>query len=158
MLTESQRSLLIQAGGCVHTPSPFDACDTCERPPITVPSEKVVAYSFVAQTMDGMVITKTDNPSVESLPLEVVKTLIVTTSDPRIPRITLVVDPDKGERLFRFSRHMNRMGAVGSPTVGITARLTVEVLEVRFLEDNRFLRLYLHPLQGPILSTRDIYF
>ena len=73
-LTPAQRQSLIMAGGCEHTPDPFKGCDTCSRPPITVPEERVVAYSFIAQTMDGTTIVKADSPSVEDLPLEVVKT------------------------------------------------------------------------------------
>jgi len=152
--TADQRDALIAAGGCAHTPNPFIACDTCSRPPITGAHGSVVAYGFVAETMDGGVISKADAPSVTHLPLDVVRRLVVLTDDPRIPRVTLEVDPDKGERLFRFRRNIKRMSA-GSGA--LQASLVVEVLEVRNA-DGWAVRLYLHPFQGPILSTRDLYF
>lgn len=162
-LTADQRDALLAAGGCVHTLNPFQACDTCGRPPITGTHGAVVAYGFVAETMDGTVLAKADHPSVEHLPLEVVRRLVVLTDDPRIPRITLDVDPDKGERLFRFRRNIRRVaaraviGADGNPASQSQSSLAIEVLEVRN-GDGWGVRLYLHPFQGPILSTRDLYF
>lgn len=146
---------LLAAGGCVHTLNPFQACDTCQRPPIGGRHDKVIAYGFVAETMDGTIITKSDRPSVSHLPLETVRKLVVFTDNPRIPRITLVVEPDRGERLFRFQRHALRIGLHAGQDGSST---TVEVLEVRHLDTGRALRLYLHPVEGPILSTQDLYF
>lgn len=148
------REALIAAGGCAHTPNPFKGCDTCSRPPIRVPTEGATAYGFVAEMADGTVIAKADAPSVDHLPLEAVRGLVVLTDDPRIPRITLDVDPEKGERLYRFARRASRIAAGAG---GIASSLTVQVLEVR-LANGQAVRLYLHPTQGPILSTRDLYF
>lgn len=164
VLTDAQRDALIAAGGCVHTPNPFVCCDTCDRPPITGPHGSIIAYGFAAETMDGTVLAKADHPSVSHLPLDVVRRLVVLTNDPRNPRITLDVDPDKGERLFRFSRKIRRIAARGAVDAngsvakgGPAESLDVEVLEVRN-GDGFAVRLYLHPFQGPILSTRDLYF
>lgn len=156
-LTQLQREALIAAGGCVHTPNPFSACDTCSRPAMGGSASAVVAYGFVAQTVDGGIITQADSPSVSHLPLDVVRRLIVVTDDPRIPRVTLEVDPDKGERLFRFRRVAHRMASSNGQAIQHTGQLVVEVLEVRNA-DGWAVRLYLHPLQGPILSTKDLYF
>lgn len=153
-LTPAQRDALIAAGGCAHTPNPFQACDTCARPPIAGNHGAVVAYGFVAETVDGGVLVKADHPSVSHLPLDVVRRLVVLTDDPRIPRVTLDVDPDKGERLFRFRRNISRVAAGTGVAQG---SLVVEVLEIRNA-DGWAMRLYLHPFQGPILSTRDLYF
>jgi hypothetical protein len=155
MPAPAQLDALVAAGGCVHTPNPFSACDTCGRTSIVGANHgAVVSYGFVAETMDGTVLTKADHPSVTHLPLDVVKRLVVLTDDPRVPRVTLDVDPDKGERLFRFRRNCSRV-AVGSGKH--QGSLVVEVLEVRNA-DGWAVRLYLHPFQGPILSTRDLYF
>jgi hypothetical protein len=150
------RDALLAAGGCVHTINPYLPCDTCNRPVMGgLPADgAVVAYGFVAQTLDGQTITKADAPSVDHLPLEQVKSLIVLTSDPRTPRVTLVVDPKKGERVYRFRRNCARVAA---GTGNVQGKLAVEVLEVRNAEGFA-LRLYLHPFQGPILSTQDLYF
>jgi hypothetical protein len=153
-VTDAQRDALIAAGGCKHTPNPFIVCDVCGRPPITGTHGAVVSYGFVAETMDGTVLAKADHPSIEHLPLDVVRRLVVLTDDPRVPRVTLDVDPDKGERLFRFRRNIRRVAAGSGAQV---AALAVEVLEVRN-GDGWGVRLYLHPFQGPILSTRDLYF
>lgn len=154
MFTDAQRDALIAAGGCLHTPNPFWACDTCQRPPIGGTQGAVVAYGFVAETLDGTLIPQADAPSVSHLPLDIVRKLVVLTADPRVPRVTLVVDPDKGERLFRFRRNLRRTSA---QTGAAVAELSVEVLEVRNA-DGWAVRLYLHPFQGPILSTQDLYF
>lgn len=154
-LTADQTDALIAAGGCKHTINPFQACDTCGRPAVGGTHGAVVAYGFVAETLDGTLITKADAPSVDHLPLDVVRRLIVLTDDPRIPRVTLEVDPDKGERVFRFRRNLRRVAASGQGQA--LAALSIEVLEVRN-GDGWAVRLYLHPFQGPILSTRDLYF
>lgn len=152
--SDSQKDALIAAGGCAHTPNPFAKCDTCQRPSIGGMHGAVVSYGFVAETIDGGLITKADSPSVTNLPLDKVKRLIVLTDDPRVPRVTLEVDPDKGERLFRFRRNIQRTAAGSGLMQG---SLAVEVLEVRNAE-GWAVRLYLHPFQGPILSTKDLYF
>lgn len=154
-LTPAQRDALIAAGGCPHMPNPFTGCDTCGRPPIGGNFGAVVAYGFVAETVDGGIIAKADAPSVDHLPLAAVSRLIVLTDDPRVPRVVLQVDPTKGERLYRFRRNIQRTNAGGAPV--IQAQLSVEVLEVRNA-DGWAVRLYLHPFQGPILSTQDLYF
>lgn len=154
MMTGEQLEAVKVLGGCAHTPNPFQACDTCGRPAIAGKHDKTVAYNFMAETVDGTVITKKDVLSVSNLPLDRVAKLVVMTDDPRTPRVSLVVDPGKGERLYQFSRHAVRAGAGG----GARSAITVAVLEVRFLDSDRFVRLYLHPYQGPILSTQDLYF
>ncbi len=153
-LTDAQKDALIAAGGCAHTPNPFMACDTCQRPAMGGAHAATVAYGFVAETMDGTIIPKADSPSVEHLPLPVVRRLIVITDDPRIPRVTLQVNPDKGERLFRFRRTALKT-TTGADKM--TGSMVIEVLEVRN-GDGWAVRLYLHPVQGPILSTEDLYF
>jgi|HubBroStandDraft_6_1064221.scaffolds.fasta_scaffold360637_2 hypothetical protein len=156
-LTPGQNDALIAAGGCVHTPNPFKGCDTCARPPIGGNFGATTAYGFVAELMNGDTIVRADAPSVDHLPLDVVRRLIVVTDDPRIPRVVLQVDPDKGERLFRFSRHIKRVASGDGPNGAAKASLKVEVIEVRY-DDGKAVRLYLHPFQGPILSTQDLYF
>jgi hypothetical protein len=157
-LTPSQRQSMIAAGGCVHTPNPFVGCDTCERPPITVPTEGVIAYSFVAQTIDGTVITRSDSPSVEDLPLETVRQLVILTDSPRIPRVIVCCDPDKGERVFRFRRNIQKMSAIADDgPMKVKSRLQVEVIEIRDLGTGKATRLYLHPTLGPIFSSQDHY-
>ncbi len=154
-VTDSQREALIAAGGCGHVPNPFVACGACPRPAIAgAPNADPVAYGFVAETIDGTVIPQSDAPSVSHLPLDVVRKLVVLTTDPRVPRVTLVVDPEKGERLFRFRRVAKR---VRSSTMQMIGSTVVDVFEVRNA-DGWALRLYLHPIDGPILSTQDIYF
>lgn len=161
--SDAQREALIAAGGCEHMPNPFLPCDACQRP-VVAADHGVVTTGFVAETMDGTVLVKADHPSVDCLPLEVVRRLVVLTSDPRIPRITLTCNPDKGERLYRFARQIRRLpaagvvgtngGAAGRPSLS----MRVEVVEVRGPDETWRVRLYLHPFQGPILSTEDLYF
>ena len=152
------REALIAAGGCVHTPNPFMACDTCGRTKLGGLAGATVAYSFVAETVDGGLIHKADSPSVDHLPLDKVKTLVVLCDDPRIPRVTITVDPDQGDRCYRFRRTAMRLAARGTdantPPKG---SLIVEVLEIR-RHDGSAVRLYLHPTRCPILSTQDLYF
>lgn len=54
-----------------------------------------------------------------------------------------------------FTRHAVRLSTRGGPAAG---RLSVLVVEVKRLNDDSFTRLYLHPTQGPILTTEDLYF
>ncbi len=153
-MTPAQLEAAKVLGGCEHTPNPFQACDTCGRQPIAGRHDKTVAYNFMAETVDGAVFVKKDVLSVSNLPLDRISKLTVLTDDPRNPRVTLVVDPRNDERLFQFSRHAVRTGAPGPAK----SSLTVTVFEILFLNSDRFVRLYLHPLQGPILSTQDLYF
>lgn len=170
VFTEAQREALIAAGGCPHTPNPFVMCDTCGRPSIASTHASVIGYSFVAETVDGGVIVNTPSDaqevkldgrsateraaSVSHLPLDAVRRLIVLTNNPRIPRVTIDVDPEKGERLFRFSRVAKKVSIGDGRSVG---DIRVECLEVANAEGFK-VRLYLHPTLGPILSTKDLYF
>lgn len=157
-MTMPDVEVMLAAGGCRHTLNPFLGCDTCGRPPVGGRIDRVTALGFIAETIDGTLITEADAPSVKHLPLDVVRRLIVLTDNPRIPYCTIIVDPDKGERLFRFARSCTKMKADREGKLQPVGSLTVEVLEVRFLDTGHALRLYLHPLQGPILSTQDLYF
>lgn len=145
---------LIAAGGCWHTPDPFKACDTCGREAIPGKVSGAVAYDFLAETVDGNTFEKRDILSVKNLPLDRVCRLRIKTDDPRYPMVTIGCDPRKGERLMMFTRHAVRLATRG-PADG---RLSVLVVEVRRLQDDSFTRLYLHPTQGPILTTEDLYF
>lgn len=155
-ITAAQRDALIAAGGCPCTPNPFAHCDTCHRVAIGGAHSAVISYGWVAETIDGSTITRADAPSVEALPIDAVKRIVVLTDDPRIPRVTLDVQPEKGERLWRFRRTAKRADLT-SGDGRLVGSCVVEVLEVRNA-DGWAVRLYLHPQQGPIMSTRDLYF
>ncbi len=154
ILTPDQVEAFKTLGGCEHTPDPFSACDTCGRPKSLVKHDRVVTYDFEAEAVDGTKFYKQDVGSFDNLPKEALKRLTVMTDDPRTQRVTLMIDPEKGQTLRRFSRQMRRVEAsTGQPT----SATTVEVLEVGF-DDGKWTRLYLHPLLGPILSTLDLFF
>ncbi len=155
VLTAGQLDALIAAGGCLHTPDPFKACDTCSRTAISAPTKAVTGYDFRAETVDGQVFDKRDVLSVMNLPLDRVCLLRVKTDDLRYPQVTIGCDPRKGERLLLFTRHAVQMAVNGGQAQG---RVSVLVVEVRRLHDDSFTRLYLHPERGPILTTEDLYF
>ncbi len=153
--SQANADALVAAGGCTHTLDPFVACDTCGRPAIPGRAEGVVAYNFQAITIDGRVLDKRDVISFKNLPLDRVCQVKVLTDDPHIPTVTVNCDPRKGERLYMFTRHAVRTSMGGMPT----SKTSVVVLEIRQQEDvDHFVRLYMHPQRGPILSTQDLYF
>lgn len=152
--TPDQMEAFKALGGCEHTPDPFSACDTCGRKASLVRRDGVVSYDFEAEAVDGTRFYKKDIQSFANLPKDVIKKLTVLTDDKHNQRVTLLIDPTKGETLKRFSRQIRR---VSIQTGDHVQALTVEVLEVGF-GDGRWTRLYLHPLLGPILSTQDLWF
>jgi hypothetical protein len=154
ILTPDQVEAFKALGGCEHTPDPFAACDTCGRPKSLVKHDKVVAYDFEAETVDGTRILKRDVGSFDNLPKEALRRLTVMTDDKHAQRVTLMIDPEKGQTLRRFSRQIRRVSSQSGRHISAT---TVEVLEVGF-DDDKWTRLYLHPLLGPILSTLDLWF
>ncbi len=149
-LTPDQLEAFKAAGGCEHTPNPYQACDTCGRPALPGQALKSVAYDWQARTVDGLFFTKRDLVSISNLPLDKVCDLIVLTDDPRAPRVTLKVDPTLGQRLHMFTRHCVSTGAKRS--------VSVPVFEIRYEGTEHRLRLYLHPVRGPILSPLDLWF
>lgn len=153
-LTPDQVEAFKALGGCEHNPDPFSACDTCGRKASLVRHDKVVAYNFEAEAIDGTKFYKKDVGSFDNLPKESIKRLTVMTDDKNNQRVSLLIDPTKGETIRRFSRQIRR---VNVNTGHHLQALTVEVLEVGF-PDGKWTRLYLHPLLGPILSTQDIFF
>lgn len=155
ILTAGQVDALIAAGGCLHTVDPFKACDTCGRAAVAAPSRAVTGFDFRAETVDGQVFDKRDVLSVMNLPLDKVCRIRVKTDDLRFPKITLGCDPRKGERLRVFTRHAVRSSVNGGSA---TERISVLIIEVWRPIDDSFVRLYLHPQQGPILTTEDLYF
>jgi len=154
VLTPDQIEAFKALGGCEHTPDPFAACDTCGRPRSLVKHDRVVAYDFEAETVDGTKFHKREVGSFDNLPKEAIKRLTVMTDDPHNQRVTLMIDPTKGQTLRRFSLQMRRVVTQTGQPVSAT---TVEVLEVGF-DDGKWTRLYLHPLLGPILTTLELYF
>lgn len=154
-MNASVRAALIAAGGCEHTPEPHKGCDTCGRPPTALARRKqVIAYDWRATTVDGAVFDKKDVLSVANLPLDRVAKLEVQTDDITIPVVKVSCKPQEGERLYLFTRHCAHVGAGAVET----ERVSVTVLEIRKQDSTSFVRLYLHPTQGPILSTEDLYF
>lgn len=154
ILTPDQVEAFKALGGCEHTPDPFSACDTCGRKRSLVKHDKVVAYDFEAESVDGTRFYKKDVGSFDNLPKEALKRLTIMTDDPNNQRVTLMIDPEKGQTLRRFSRQIRRVTTSSGNHV---AALTIEVLEVGF-DNGQWTRLYLHPLLGPILSTLDLNF
>lgn len=155
-MTPEVRDALIAAGGCQHTPEPHRACDTCGRPPTEWANKKGnVAFGWQATLDDGSVVDKRDVLSVANLPLDRVCNITVKTDSLQFPEITITVDPSKGERLWHFTRHFESFSNDGERK----GHATMLVFEVRYDLDNpkRWVRLYLHPHKGPILSTQDLY-
>lgn len=149
-MTPEQLEALKAAGGCEHTPDPYQVCDTCRRPVLPGRALRVTAYDWEAKTVDGLILTKRDFQSVANLPLDRVTDLVVLTDDPRTPRISLRVDPAQGQRVYLFTRHCVSTGERRS--------LSIPVFEIRYEGTSHVLRLYLHPERGPILSPLDLYF
>lgn len=150
------RDALIAAGGCTHTPDPTRGCDTCGRAPQPWSLKKgTIAYDWTAELVDdGQVMRKADLLSVSNLPLDKVARITVSTDSLQYPKIQICVDPRKGERLFFFTRHFEMYTGDGQRK----GRSSMPVFEVRYIDQpDRFVRLYLHPLQGPVLSTEDLY-
>lgn len=149
---------LIAAGGCTHTPEPQKGCDTCGRPPAPwAKTAQVAAIDWSAEAVDGTVFDKKDLLSVSNIPPNTAARLHVITDNPRIPKVSIGCDPRKGERLHMFTRHSQHMQVSGQ---GGAQKLSVLVLEVTKpnAQPGDFVRLYLHPKIGPILSTEDLYF
>ncbi len=157
-MTPAQLDALKAAGGCDHTPDPFIPCIVCRRPSLA--SERVTAGEIIAwqaTTIDGGIISSTDRQSIDNIPFEVVEQLVVLTSDPRMPRVTLKLQPEKGERVRRFSRQIHRMHSTGEGgKLKPGMKMTVEVFEIANANNERT-RLYIHPIEGPFLSTKDLY-
>lgn len=168
IISDAAKAALIAAGGCVHTPEPHKGCDTCGRPPVEWASNLGVAHhDFQARDVDGRIYTKQDVLSVANLPLDRVARLTVATDDPQVPHVRVGVNPTIGERLFMFTRHLittpvrAMFGGNGDRALAEAGTKTsILVLEVRNDPDDpsRFVRLYLHPTMGLILSTEDINF
>lgn len=144
------------AGGCEHTPEPQRGCDTCGRPPApwAGAAKAVAAYDWRAELVGGQVLEKRDLLSISNLPLDQVLKLEVFTDSKRIPRVQLIVDPRRGERLFHFTRHALHLNV----RTGRSEKISVPVFEVALdAERKRCMRLYLHPVEGPILATEDLH-
>jgi len=120
---------------------------------------QITDVDWTAKTIDGQTFDREEILSLDNLPVnlrEKVSQLHVVTDDVRIPMIHITVDPRKGYLVHKFKRHAVRMGTGNG---SIHSKLTVLVLEIREIADaSRFIRLYLHPQAGPILSTEDLYF
>lgn len=108
---------------------------------------------FEATTASGEAIVQGEHfPSVDQLPNNV--DYLKLLSDDGIQVLGHIrVKTEEGERLHAFVRQHVRL----SPQMHEEGRLSVPVFEVRKGVDVR-VRLYLHPIEGPILSTQDLYF
>lgn len=104
---------------------------------------------FIAQLLDGRILTEADVPSVALLPLAEVVEISVQSGES--PPVMLRADVAAGERVHYFVRHTM---PVGNPEL---AKLSVPVYEI--LKDEKTLcRLYWHPEKGPLLTSQDLYF
>lgn len=166
-LDPGQVAALIFLGGCKHTPEPWKGCDTCGRPRVQWTKQQavqIVDTHWQADTVDGQTFDKRELLSLDNIPAaarEKIVQLSVATDDPRVPVVTLRVDPKHAGYVRMFKRRAARFGANGQHQ-GLD--LIVLVFEIQSLEEAdrtkpvHFARLYLHPLQGPIFSNSDIYF
>lgn len=161
-LPENVKAALITAGGCAHTFEPWKGCDTCGRPPAQWTRRQgaqVVDLAWQAVTIDGQTFEKKEVLSIDNIPKDQrdkVQKLSIVTDDPRYPMVHMTVDPRKA-RVHTFKRHSQKM-SMGTGALG--SKMTVLVLEIQTDpgDASKFVRLYLHPVQGPILSTEDSYF
>ena len=104
---------------------------------------------FSAKTVDGRVLTERDFRSVSELPLDEVCEILV--EDGGFPPVTIAADVAGGERIRYFARNIIPVGVPGSDV------LRIPVYEIK-KDDRVVCRLYWHPKNGPLLTTRDVYF
>lgn len=150
--TPEQLEALKAAGGCDHTPNPFNACDTCGRKAAKgAHVKRTVAYDWEARSVDGTLFAKKEWGSISNIPRDAICELVVATDNPRIPKVKVRIDPRKGELLNMFTRHCFNAGP--NPR-----SLSIPIFEIQYEGTDHKVRLYLHPIQGPILSTEDLYF
>jgi hypothetical protein len=153
---------LIAAGGCKCQPDRTKGCHACGRPPSPI-TNSVNPWKWHAETVDGKFITRRDNPSLSWDEGEKVSNAFIRTDSPRCPTIKIEVDPFKGQKARMFLR--NTLGASAprpdsGDEVPIIGGLSVLVIEIApdVSKPKDFVRLYIHPDQGVILSTKELFF
>jgi hypothetical protein len=101
------------------------------------------------QTRDGDVLLREQGRDVD--PFDVRS---VTAETEHGLRVTADVVPEAGEGIRCFTRRATRVRLDGGPVENVSMAV-VEVMLDRS-DPSRYVRLYLHPEYGPILSTRDV--
>lgn len=153
----------LEYGGCIHTPFPWKGCDTCGRVSAEWTKQiglQVVDTAWQAETIDGTKYEKQEILSLDNLPQDEkdkISKLHIATDNPFIPMLHALVDPRKGQRVRMFKKHFIKMGV---NNVNNSNKLSLFVIEILFdpKDEKNFIRLYLHPQLGPIISTEDLYF
>lgn len=143
-------------------------CDVCHRAPVGWQPmgdqlRRVMAFDWIAELEDGTFMDKKSTGSIDRLPIDRVVRLTAFTDVPGVPIATIDVDRSRGEVLHMFTRQAIRMNVSATVSEGMklngSTRFSVLVLQVSSKDDpKRFVRLYLHPTDGPILSNRDLEF
>lgn len=102
-------------------------------------------FTLRAELIDGRILQA---DTVTELPMEEVVALHVICDFGA--SATLLVDLEAGERAHAFIRHSIHYGADAE-------RISVPVVELQ-KESVIVCRLYLHPAQGLLMTTKDLYF
>lgn len=112
-------------------------------------------FDWTATTYEGRVLRRADLGTVEHLSMDRVRRMEVRTGDARMPVVVLGVRPERGERLRVFARRCVRLGARGNGRGAQQEHMLVFEVTLEPGSD-RFVRLYLHPVRGAVLSTEDL--
>jgi len=152
VLTDQQKEALIIAGGCTHNPNPFQSCDTCGRAVAIKADEQHIPHKWSAETTDNKIITKRDVSSTINLPVDV-DSLTLYTDSPVYPVLRAKVNSKIDQKIRTFTRHVIQLN-------GNMSKISITVIEIvpDPSKPDQFVRLYMHPTLGPIISTLDINF
>ena len=152
---------LIAAGGCKCQPDRTKGCHACGRKPSPI-TNSVNPWKWLATTVDGKRITRRDNPSLSWAEGEKVSKAFIRTDSPKCPSVQIEVDPYKGQKARMFLR--NTLSSSDphpeSSFVPIMGGLGILVIEVApdINKPDQWVRLYIHPDKGVILSTKELHF